>query len=75
MKKFLRNDWRFVWRFWSLRIATILMVWNMMPMVIQELIPPYIHISISAVLFISMIAAQYTSQPKLEKEMQNGTTK
>lgn len=69
--KFLRDDWRYVWRFWSLHAVTALMAWNMLPVSINDIIPPVYNLAVSVLLYLSYLIALYLKQPKLDEKINN----
>ena len=60
--------WRRAWRFYSVRAAAALAIWNMLPRVLAEFIPDPLHIGISALLFGSVVLGAVVRQPDVDNQ-------
>lgn len=67
-------EWKDVWKFYSSWAVLALTAWNMIPIVLVELIPVHVNLAVSAVLMGLYLLARIVNQPTVSKGSDNGET-
>ena len=64
-------EWKSVWKFYSTWAVFGLATWNMVPLVLSDLIPLRINILVSAILMAAYLLARIVNQPTVSEGSDN----